>query len=117
MAPALGKAHRSRRRNLAARACLTCPPCRQAQAIPSYLLALAVGNLESRRLGPISHVWSEPEMVEAGAYEFAGAGGGGGWVCVACGVGWGEEECRLGDILGSEGGWTDDAPRGCYGRK
>lgn len=47
-------------------------PCRQAQAIPSYLLALAVGNLESRRLGPISHVWSEPEMVEAGAYEFAG---------------------------------------------
>ncbi|KAL4448420.1 hypothetical protein ABPG75_005639 [Micractinium tetrahymenae] len=44
---------------------------KQAQAIPSYLLALAVGNLESRRLGPISHVWSEPEMVEAGAYEFA----------------------------------------------
>ena len=40
--------------------------------IPSYLLALAVGNLESRELGPISAVWSEPDMVEAGAYEFAG---------------------------------------------
>jgi hypothetical protein len=40
--------------------------------IPSYLLALAVGNLESRPLGPISAVWSEPEMVEAGEYEFAG---------------------------------------------
>ncbi|PSC70392.1 Leukotriene A-4 hydrolase isoform A [Micractinium conductrix] len=44
---------------------------KQAVPIPSYLLALAVGNLESRRLGPISSVWSEPEMVEAGAYEFA----------------------------------------------
>jgi hypothetical protein len=52
--------------------------CRQAVPIPSYLLALAVGNLESRELGPISAVWSEPEMVEAGAYEFAG-----GWVPVA----------------------------------
>lgn len=45
---------------------------KQAVPIPSYLLALAVGNLESRELGPISAVWSEPEMVEAGAYEFAG---------------------------------------------
>ncbi|EFN56177.1 hypothetical protein CHLNCDRAFT_22427, partial [Chlorella variabilis] len=44
---------------------------KQAVPIPSYLLALAVGNLESRELGPISAVWSEPEMVEAGAYEFA----------------------------------------------
>ena len=55
-----------------------CPPARlparcghrQAQAIPSYLLALSVGNLESRSIGPISAVWSEPEMVEAGAAEF-----------------------------------------------
>lgn len=39
--------------------------------IPSYLLALAVGHLERRELGPITSVWSEPEMVEAGAYEFA----------------------------------------------
>ncbi|EFN56549.1 hypothetical protein CHLNCDRAFT_144199 [Chlorella variabilis] len=44
---------------------------RQGVPISSYLLALAVGNLESRQLGPISAVWSEPEMVEAGASEFA----------------------------------------------
>ncbi len=41
------------------------------EAIPSYLLALAVGELESRRIGPRSHVWSEPSVVEAAAYEFA----------------------------------------------
>lgn len=51
---------------------LSLPPGRQSVPIPSYLLALAVGNLESRPLGPISAVWSEPEMVEAGAHEFAG---------------------------------------------
>jgi len=39
-------------------------------AIPSYLLALAVGELESRRIGPRSHVWSEPSVVEAAEYEF-----------------------------------------------
>lgn len=44
---------------------------KQGVPIPSYLLALAVGHLESRPLGPISAVWSEPEMVEAGAHEFA----------------------------------------------
>ena len=38
---------------------------------PSYLLAIAVGALEARRLGPRSQVWSEAETVEAGAYEFA----------------------------------------------
>lgn len=36
--------------------------------IPSYLLAIACGNLASRRLGPRSHVWSEPEAVEACAF-------------------------------------------------
>ena len=39
--------------------------------MPAYLVALAVGHLESRLIGPRSNVWSEPEMVEAGAYEFA----------------------------------------------
>ena len=39
--------------------------------IPSYLLALAVGDLESRRIGPRSQVWSEPSVVDAAAYEFA----------------------------------------------
>lgn len=43
----------------------------QPTPIPSYLLALAVGNLTSRTIGPRSQVWSEPETVEAGAYEFA----------------------------------------------
>lgn len=32
---------------------------------------LQVGDLESRELGPVSRVWSEPGMVEAAAYEFA----------------------------------------------
>ncbi|DBB10759.1 hypothetical protein WJX82_009512 [Trebouxia sp. C0006] len=43
----------------------------QEVPIPSYLLALAVGELEYRQIGPRSKVWSEPSMVEAGAYEFA----------------------------------------------
>ena len=43
----------------------------QPTPIPSYLLALAIGNLTSRTIGPRSQVWSEPETVEAGAYEFA----------------------------------------------
>jgi len=43
----------------------------QKVPVPSYLIALAVGALESRELGPRSRVWSEAAMVEAGAYEFA----------------------------------------------
>lgn len=39
--------------------------------VPSYLIALAVGALESRKLGPRSHVWAEREVIEACAYEFA----------------------------------------------
>jgi leukotriene-A4 hydrolase len=42
------------------------------QAIPGYLLALAVGRLESRDLSPRSRVWAEPGTVEAAAWEFAG---------------------------------------------
>eukprot|EP00967_Tisochrysis_lutea_P076132 scaffold102844_cov21-Tisochrysis_lutea.AAC.1 len=42
-----------------------------AVPIPPYLLALAVGELEARELSPRSRVWSEPSMVDAGAYEFA----------------------------------------------
>jgi len=40
------------------------------QPIPAYLLALAVGNLASRDLGPRSRVYAEPETLEAAAYEF-----------------------------------------------
>ncbi|RDD36645.1 Leukotriene A-4 hydrolase [Trichoplax sp. H2] len=43
----------------------------QSVPIPSYLIALAVGALESRRIGPRSHVWSEKETVDAGAFEFS----------------------------------------------
>jgi leukotriene-A4 hydrolase len=41
------------------------------QPIPPYLLALAVGHLASRGLGPRSRIWAEPETVDAAAYEFA----------------------------------------------
>ena len=41
------------------------------QPIPSYLLAIAVGNIVSRDLGPRSRVYAEPETLEAAAYEFA----------------------------------------------
>ncbi len=42
------------------------------QAIPPYLLALAVGELESRDLSPRARVWAEPATVEKAAWEFAG---------------------------------------------
>ena len=42
----------------------------QPVVIPAYLLAIAVGQLQSRDVGPRSRVWSEPSVVEAAAYEF-----------------------------------------------
>jgi leukotriene-A4 hydrolase len=45
------------------------------QPIPPYLLALAVGELASRELGPRSRAWAEPGVVEAAAWEFAGVDG------------------------------------------
>lgn len=41
------------------------------QPIAPYLLALAVGALTSRELGPRSRVWAEPAQADAAAYEFA----------------------------------------------
>eukprot|EP00300_Choanocystis_sp_HF-7_P002453 c11866_g1_i2.p1 GENE.c11866_g1_i2~~c11866_g1_i2.p1 ORF type:complete len:628 (-),score=112.73 c11866_g1_i2:369-2207(-) len=43
----------------------------QRTPIPSYLIALVVGALESRDIGPRSRVWSEAEVVETAAWEFA----------------------------------------------
>ena len=43
----------------------------QPTPTPSYLLAIAIGALEARRVGPRSQVWSEKETVDAGAWEFA----------------------------------------------
>ncbi|KAJ8924178.1 hypothetical protein NQ315_006969 [Exocentrus adspersus] len=39
--------------------------------IPSYLIAIAVGVLQSRKIGPRSHVWAEKEIIDESAYEFA----------------------------------------------
>jgi aminopeptidase N len=41
------------------------------QPIPPYLLAFAVGELESRTVGPRTDVWAEPGLVEKAAWEFA----------------------------------------------
>eukprot|EP01114_Cavostelium_apophysatum_P016677 TRINITY_DN4794_c0_g1_i1.p1 TRINITY_DN4794_c0_g1~~TRINITY_DN4794_c0_g1_i1.p1 ORF type:complete len:601 (+),score=152.57 TRINITY_DN4794_c0_g1_i1:41-1843(+) len=44
---------------------------KQDVPMSSYLIALGIGEIESREIGPRSRVWSEKSMVEAGAYEFA----------------------------------------------
>jgi leukotriene-A4 hydrolase len=41
------------------------------QPIPSYLLALAVGNLSFAPFGPDTGVYAEPEVLQAAAWEFA----------------------------------------------
>jgi leukotriene-A4 hydrolase len=41
------------------------------QPIPSYLIALAVGDLAFKPLGLRTGVWAEPSVVEKAAYEFA----------------------------------------------
>lgn len=42
----------------------------QTVPVQSYLIAIAIGNLVSKSLSPISKVWSEPEEIEKAAYEF-----------------------------------------------
>ncbi|CAO3637411.1 unnamed protein product [Cunninghamella blakesleeana] len=42
----------------------------QRTTIPSYLIAIASGNLVSREIGPRSSVWCEPEVVDNAAWEF-----------------------------------------------
>jgi leukotriene-A4 hydrolase len=44
---------------------------RMPQPIPSYLLALAVGDLAFKSLGSNSGVWAEKPMIDASAYELA----------------------------------------------
>ncbi|XP_045147297.1 leukotriene A-4 hydrolase [Echinops telfairi] len=43
----------------------------QKVPIPCYLIALVVGALESRQIGPRTLVWSEKEQIEKCAYEFS----------------------------------------------
>ncbi|ORX42508.1 leukotriene A-4 hydrol [Hesseltinella vesiculosa] len=42
----------------------------QHTSMPSYLIAIASGNLVSKEIGPRSSVWTEPEQLEAAAWEF-----------------------------------------------
>jgi len=44
---------------------------KQDRAIPSYLLALAVGDLEFREMGQRTGVYAEPSVVAGAAWEFA----------------------------------------------
>uniref|UniRef100_A0A8C2H783 Leukotriene A4 hydrolase n=1 Tax=Cyprinus carpio TaxID=7962 RepID=A0A8C2H783_CYPCA len=44
---------------------------RQPVPMPSYLIAIVVGALESRKIGPRSRVWSEKENVDEAAFEFS----------------------------------------------
>jgi leukotriene-A4 hydrolase len=41
------------------------------QPLPSYLIALAAGDLAFRQLGPRSGVYAEPSLLDAAAHEFA----------------------------------------------
>jgi aminopeptidase N len=41
------------------------------QPVPSYLLAIAIGEIEVRNLGPRTAVYAEPARIDAAAYELA----------------------------------------------
>jgi len=43
----------------------------QKVPVSAYLIALAAGNLASREISDRCRVWSEPEVVDAAAYEFS----------------------------------------------
>ncbi|XP_076025317.1 leukotriene A-4 hydrolase [Genypterus blacodes] len=43
----------------------------QKVPMPSYLIAIVVGALESREIGPRTRVWSEKEFVDKAAFEFS----------------------------------------------
>lgn len=42
----------------------------QPVPIPSYLIALVVGQLESKQVGQRTRVWAEPSVLEAATWEF-----------------------------------------------
>ena len=44
---------------------------RMPQPIPAYLLAIAIGEIEVRNLGPRTAVYAEPGRIEAAAWELA----------------------------------------------
>ncbi|XP_030321486.1 aminopeptidase B [Calypte anna] len=45
---------------------------KMSQPIPSYLIALAVGDIMSADVGPRSRVWAEPCLIEAAKKEYDG---------------------------------------------
>ncbi|NXW08135.1 AMPB Aminopeptidase, partial [Fregetta grallaria] len=45
---------------------------KMSQPIPSYLIALAVGDIVSADVGPRSRVWAEPCLIEAARKEYDG---------------------------------------------
>ena len=36
-----------------------------------HRVAIVSGDLQSRQIGPRSHVWAEPDVLDRAAYEFA----------------------------------------------
>ena len=44
---------------------------RLTQPVPPYLIALAVGDIAFRAIGPRTGIYTEPSMLDAAAYEFA----------------------------------------------
>jgi aminopeptidase N len=44
---------------------------RMSQPIPSYLLAIAVGEIDAREIGPRVTIYAEPQRLDAAAAEFA----------------------------------------------
>ncbi|KAB7500706.1 Leukotriene A-4 hydrolase [Armadillidium nasatum] len=49
---------------------MTCYRFNQPVVIPSYLIAIVVGDLVSENIGPRSKVWTEREVVKKAAHEF-----------------------------------------------
>eukprot|EP01062_Namystynia_karyoxenos_P026766 TRINITY_DN20701_c0_g1_i1.p1 TRINITY_DN20701_c0_g1~~TRINITY_DN20701_c0_g1_i1.p1 ORF type:complete len:656 (+),score=170.93 TRINITY_DN20701_c0_g1_i1:78-2045(+) len=43
----------------------------QTVPVPTYLIAIVCGGISSRRIGPRSHVWCEPSMLDACQHEFS----------------------------------------------
>ena len=41
--------------------------------IPPYLIAIAAGDVVSKKIGPRSHVWSEAAVIEKAFYNFTSA--------------------------------------------
>eukprot|EP00048_Salpingoeca_helianthica_P016503 m.232660 g.232660 ORF g.232660 m.232660 type:complete len:609 (-) comp18819_c0_seq1:206-2032(-) len=46
---------------------------RQTVCIPAYLMALVIGDLQSKEISPRVRVWAEPSVVEKAAFEFSEA--------------------------------------------